>query len=301
VHTSLPEDTPCTTDGSSCTTNDRCKDDDNNPNTPRKCRGDGTFCFENNPCASHDCEGDACPANPTFLPNDTQCSTGDVCKLDQTCQSGVCTGGTDVPQDDFNPCTIDGCNPVTGVFHIAVGNSATVLCDDADPCTQNDKCDGDVCEGTPITCTPLDSCHKAGSCNSEDGTCSDPRQPDGTTCETTGKCETGVCVGGSVVEPGEGGAGGEPSNATGGDNGTGNETSTGGENASGGTAGEGATSSGGSAGTETDPNKQGGIYARDPGGCSCSVPGASNERRAGGALGLLFLAGAALLRRRRAA
>ncbi len=285
-------------DGSSCTTGETCQDDDDDPGTPLNCvSDDGVACNNGNPCIDPDCVGAVCPAEPVFLDGNA-CSTS-LCMVNETCSSGNCQGGQAKNCDDGNPCTIDTCNEATGCLNVPIPSGTTVLCDDANPCTTRDECDGDTCKGTEIECTPLDSCHKAGSCNEEDGTCSDPRQPDGTTCDTTGECDEGVCIGGTVVTPGEGGANGEggaPEPGAGGAP----SGATGGETASGGTAGEGsgATSSGG---TETDPNKQGGIYARDPGGCSCSVPGAPSERRAQGTLALLLVAGAAFLRRKRAA
>jgi MYXO-CTERM domain-containing protein len=299
VFTPKASNAPCN-DGSACSDNDRCQDHDANALTPLVCKGDGLTCDGGNQCVDPACdEGtNMCPDPPVFKTGG--CSTS-KCMLNETCSNGVCGGGTPNTCNDGNPCTIDTCNEADGCVNTPIPSGTTVICDDANPCTTNDQCEGDTCGGAEIECTPLDSCHGPGACNEADGTCSDPRLPDDTTCDTTGKCDNGVCIGGTVVTPGEGGAGGEGGAAEPGTAGA--PTSAGGETASGGNAGEGsgATSSGGSAGTETDPNKQGGIYARDPGGCSCSVPGAPSERRTQGTLALLLIAGAAFLRRKRAA
>jgi hypothetical protein len=288
VHTPKNVNAPCD-DGSSCTTGETCQDDDDDPTTPLVCKpAFGEACNGGNPCIDPDCENGSCPAEPVFL-DGAACQTS-LCMEGETCSAGNCQGGKLKDCDDGNPCTIDTCNDLTGCLHVPVPANTTVLCDDANPCTINDRCDGDTCRGTEIECTPLDSCHKAGKCNAEDGMCSDPRQPNGTPCDVTGKCQEGVCIGGTVTTPGEGGTNGE------GGGGAEPGTSNGGENAAGGSAGEGS-----GAKPSDDPNQQGGVYKRKPGGFSCSLPGAPNERRAGAWLGVLLVAGASLLRRRRAA
>src|SRR5262249_28524449 len=136
------------------------------------------------------------------------------------------------------------------------------------PCTLDDACnDQGVCEGTAIDCAPLDECHQAGVCDAMTATCSDPRKPDGAECGGTGRCDKGQCVGGTVTE--DGGAGNEGSG--------GSDTSSGG--------GEG-----------TDPNKSGGLYSRDPSGCSLTAPVSPRSLGSAG-VGLLLLG--LLVRRRR--
>jgi hypothetical protein len=76
-------------------------------------------------------------------------------------------------------------------------------CDDADPCTQVDACDGaGHCVGAdPVTCTGLDACHLAGACDSWTGFCSNPAAPDDTPCDDgdactrVDVCRSGVCQG----------------------------------------------------------------------------------------------------------
>ena len=59
--------------------------------------------------------------------------------------------------------------------------------------------------GDPVVCAAADQCHAAGVCDPQTGTCSNPRQPNGTRCDDgdactqTDTCQDGVCVGGDRV------------------------------------------------------------------------------------------------------
>ena len=63
------------------------------------------------------------------------------------------------------------------------------------------------CVGTPLTCTALDQCHVAGTCDSQTGNCSNPSASNGTSCNDGNVCTTqdvclnGVCNGGPHVPP----------------------------------------------------------------------------------------------------
>ena len=125
-----------------------------------------------------DCEGrfpEAGPCNIVFCETVSQtcqmrdrkdysfCDDGLPCTSDTVCVQGECTGGTELACDDLNPCTEDSCDPDTGdcVFRARDGED----CDDGDPCTLDDTCDGAICRGTTSEtcgcdtdddCTPLD-------------------------------------------------------------------------------------------------------------------------------------------------
>jgi hypothetical protein len=79
-------------------------------------------------------------------------------------------------------------------------------CDDGNGCTQTDLCQAGSCLGSnPVTCTASDACHLAGTCDPATGTCSNPSQPDGTSCDDgtactrQDACQAGVCVGSDPV------------------------------------------------------------------------------------------------------
>jgi MYXO-CTERM domain-containing protein len=299
LHTSLPEGETGCSDGNDCSTGDRCTDHDDEAATPRVCKPTGGVICENaNPCKSLQCVGDACPF--PNLPDDEACDPANRCILGATCQGGTCTGEMRNCNDD-NPCTTDSCepdvndpdaDPATGCKHVA----RTATCDDGNPCTEDDTCGAGVCAGTPKPCPPFDECHGAGTCDPGTGQCTDPQLNDGTACENTGTCMTGRCMGGTPTA--SGGAGGTAGTGTGGSSageagdGSGAVSGEGG-GSSGGASGRGGTnSSGGSGGKFSGPT-----FARDPGGCSCEVPG--GVPTPGGALGVLIAGALAFFTRRR--
>ena len=100
---------------------------------------------------------------------------------------------------------IGSCDPVSGACSTPLVQDNTG-CNDGNACTQTDTCQSGVCQGgDPVTCTPLDACHVAGTCDSGSGQCSEPSAPDGTTCSDgnacsqTDTCQTGVCQGANPV------------------------------------------------------------------------------------------------------
>ena len=53
-----------------------------------------------------------------------------------------------------------------------------------------------------ITCTPIDQCHDAGTCNPGTGLCSNPNKTDGASCNDGNACTAGDTCGGGVCNPG---------------------------------------------------------------------------------------------------
>lgn len=91
---------------------------------------------------------------------------------------------------------------------------ACQVCDEAsqrcvpDPAQAAESCggcricaDGECVIDASIICTPLDQCHEAGECDPAMGECTNPRKPDGTSCDdgdlcTSGdRCQNGECRG----------------------------------------------------------------------------------------------------------
>jgi 6-phosphogluconolactonase (cycloisomerase 2 family) len=77
-------------------------------------------------------------------------------------------------------------------------------CDDGNPCSQTDTCQGGVCVGgNPVVCPATDQCHAAGVCNIANGVCSNPAKTDGSACDDgnactqVDACQSGACVGSS--------------------------------------------------------------------------------------------------------
>ena len=175
-------------DGDSCTFNDTC-------NGVGQCIGMPIICNDNNTCTDDVCRDGECCHDP----NGNLCDDGDPCTVDDTCYFGFCLG-TDMACDDANECTLDLCeiDPNTTMpvcMHFDVSN---ILCDDGDPCTENDICVSGVCVGTPKDCDDNDPCTD-DVCDSNNGMCfythnTDPCD-DGDLCTDSDTCNNGVCAG----------------------------------------------------------------------------------------------------------
>jgi RHS repeat-associated protein len=107
--------------------------------------------------------------------------------------------------DDHNPCTTDVCAANGTCTHTNVG--AGTSCSDGNACNGLETCNGSgACQpGTPVTCTPSDQCHTAGTCDTTTGACTNPVAANGTTCNDgdsctrTDTCQAGVCTGSDPV------------------------------------------------------------------------------------------------------
>ena len=95
--------------------------------------------------------------------NGTPCPDANVCNGSETCTAGACVAGTPLVVDDGMLCTVDACDPASGVTHTPL--PAT------DPCYLNLDNDGDgyspnagdcddhntaVHPGAPETCNGVD-------------------------------------------------------------------------------------------------------------------------------------------------
>src|SRR5947209_3790478 len=98
------------------------------------------------------------------------------------------------------------CDTTTGVCsNPNKANGST--CNDNNACTSGETCQNGTC-GSPsstVTCTALDQCHVAGTCDPSTGVCSNPNKTDGTTCTDgnactqTDTCQNGTCIGSNPV------------------------------------------------------------------------------------------------------
>ncbi|MFN8544646.1 MAG: DNRLRE domain-containing protein [Candidatus Binatia bacterium] len=192
-------------DSNPCTTSERCESghcavtpvscDDADPCTDDLC-DPGSGCINTFGCDDgFDCTVDSCtPAGCENL------------KVNANCTNGGCTVGTcdaeDGNEEDPN------FDPNTGCTYTSVAPDGTP-CTDGDLCTQTDTCSftDRTCVGAdPVTCSPLDQCHVAGTCAPGTGLCSNPPADDGTPCSDGDVCTqddacdgSGNCVSGSPV------------------------------------------------------------------------------------------------------
>jgi hypothetical protein len=152
--------------------------------------------------------GPACPPTST-----AHCANleSDVCNCGtcgRCCPSGtICCGGTCIAT-----CTASDQCHVAGVCDPATQSCTNppkpdnVTCSGTDQCFRTYTCQAGVCTGSdPVTCTAVDQCHRPGTCDPNTGVCSNPIQPDGTTCAGSNACQTyacraGVCTGINVAD-----------------------------------------------------------------------------------------------------
>jgi len=150
-----------------CNDGNPCTDDFCNP-ANGQCTTRAHSCNDNDACTFDFClqQQGGCVHIP--LPNNFPCNDGNGCTTNDRCQNRVCVGTTRNCSDG-NSCTIDSCDPTSGTCQHAAG-PAGALCDDNNPCTSTDTCQGGVCKGTAIangaSCivTGGAGCCSAGNC-----------------------------------------------------------------------------------------------------------------------------------------
>jgi N-acetylneuraminic acid mutarotase len=216
VPTNCDDGNPCTIDG--------CSPDSGCTNTPTS-----SVCDDGDPCTSGDtCATGVCTGSPT---SGGACSDGNACTLGDTCTNGICIPGSgslncddsDVctldfcssasgcqhdPSiggkcDDGNPCTLNACDPV--LFCVFPPAPAGGGCEDFDPCTTQDRCDGHGnCFGRSV-------CDDGNQCTDDYGdpgqSCACSHEPSypGTQCNDGNPCTIGEVCDGSGTPAGCGG------------------------------------------------------------------------------------------------
>lgn len=179
-------------------------------------------CGDGNPCTDEICDVET---GCVITPNELPCDDDDACTTDDVCADGDCTPGAPLVCEDGNECTDDPCDAEGGCF--TVPNTAP--CDDGEPCTIGEACEGSVCTGQlpngcddSIDCT-VDSCEEGVGCVHvpEDSACTDDNEctdeqcdpadmgcsfpfnagacDDGEPCTGPDVCKEGVCDGNEVV------------------------------------------------------------------------------------------------------
>ena len=194
-------------DGDPCTL-DSCDPLNGVSNVFQDADGDGT-CDAN----------ELCPGSPepgTPCDDQNACTTGEQIQSDCTCGSGVA-----VDPNDGDPCTLDSCDPVTGVSNVFQDTDGDGVCDandpcpaladvepgdacdDGDPCTANDEIDGTCsCTGTPTSDTDSDGlCDLIDPCpalaNVEPGDTCDDGDPCTVNDQIDGSCS---CAGTPTID-----------------------------------------------------------------------------------------------------
>ncbi len=184
--TPVTNGTPCS-DGLFCTDGDVCSAGTCQAGGARDCSSAG------NQCNTGVCNEttDQCVAQPANQGN--PCSDGNNCTLNETCQTGICTGGTppNCTASD-NQCNIASCNPAGGLGNCNTLTPRTngTACNDGVFCTATDTCQTGVCGGAGETC-PGEICDEFADACFECATLADC--DDGVAC-TAEACQSGSCV-----------------------------------------------------------------------------------------------------------
>jgi hypothetical protein len=179
------------------------------PATPQ---ADGSAC--NNPveCASYACDNGRCVAPPPgYVEIDGDCSGGDPCVGDATCDQGICVGNSLSCAKDGQKCLVASDCCYDDCMNGVCGYQSTSCTPTGDSCTSSsDCCSGDC--GSSGTCTTGSSCGGNGSscvanveccsgyCDSSSGSCATcSLGQSGTSCSSDTDCCSGICASGSMT------------------------------------------------------------------------------------------------------
>ena len=174
-----------------CTLGDRC-------DAASRCGGTAVAVDDGNPCTADACDPVRGVSHTVIV--GAACSDGNACTAGDTCQLDGRCGGTAVTVEDGNPCTVDACDPASGVSHVAAVGAA---CDDANACTAGDRCTFfGACAGAVVAVDDGDAC-TADACEPATG----PRHTvttgascdDGDTCTTGDRCQADGRCGGNAL------------------------------------------------------------------------------------------------------
>ena len=197
VNVAAADDTICN-DGNKCTADTKC--------TKGVCAGGkAVTCDDKDPCTDDSCDKDA-GCKFKVQPDGVTCNDGSACTEKDACKKGVCTGQLIASAVPPSPCVDGKCNPLTGKTEFKQVADGKV-CDDDDPCSNGDTCQGGSCKGTVLKCEDGNPCTK-DACDDKTGTCKSVPMANGVTCTDNNKCTSldncvdGVCKGDDYTKTG---------------------------------------------------------------------------------------------------
>jgi hypothetical protein len=117
-------------------------------------------------CATNTCDGKTGQCAMVAGADGKACDDGSACTAGDACKVGTCGAGAAVLCDDANPCTDDTCDAAKGCVHMP--NAAS--CSDGNACTASDACKAGSCQGTATNCDDGSSC-TADGCDAKAGVC----------------------------------------------------------------------------------------------------------------------------------
>ncbi len=121
------------------------------------CGGSCGGCDDSNECTVDTCVNGACNYDPEPR-NGGGCTDGEFCTQNDTCQAGTCVpGGPRDCTDADGLCIVGVCDEENDECVPERAPDET-SCDDGNPCTINDACDGGACEGVANPCDDGNVC-----------------------------------------------------------------------------------------------------------------------------------------------
>ncbi|MEE9293669.1 MAG: hypothetical protein V3W34_01720 [Phycisphaerae bacterium] len=200
--TPVANDTACD-DSDSCNVGEACQGGACSGGAPPDCSGAGDQCNDAS-CDAAGSEGNCDTLTP--VANDTPCDVG-ACTEGETCQAGVCGGGTGTDCSGAG----DQCNDASCDAAGAEGNCDTLTpvaddtpCDGG-ACIEGDTCQAGACTGTAPDCSGAgDQCNDAscdaagaeGNCDTLTPVANGTPCDDGDSCNVGEACQGGACSGG---------------------------------------------------------------------------------------------------------
>jgi hypothetical protein len=148
-----------------------------------------------------DCTVDSCDEDAASCVFDEgagiglECDDNQACTDNDVCTDQGCEGDPKVCADE-NECTLDSCHPITGECQFTTGQLFGKSCNDENPCTSGDKCNGGECVGIPKS--PLVVNVEECACDT-DGDCAP--WDDGDVCSGSLVCLDGDLGGFCSIDP----------------------------------------------------------------------------------------------------
>jgi hypothetical protein len=186
-------------DHNPCTENDQCRPGtEPKPTcagTPKTCTPPNLTCYTNE-SACNPATGECVH---TQKPPTESCDDNDACTASDQCGATASCRGTPSVQCDDPPNMV--CYESAGVCNAATGEcsyipkGSTATCDDANACTQNDRCNGaGACAGElTMDCVPGDACHVSSRNCPGDATCVETVDTTAVNRPCTTPTRNGVC------------------------------------------------------------------------------------------------------------